>query len=123
MKATRLIVIAFTGALLAACGGDADSGGTAPVAAEQPEAPAATSTVTLTDNAFSPAEPVVEAGAIDVVNNGESPHTFTVEGQDVDVEVEAGASVTARVDIDPGTYTVFCEFHRTQGMETTLTVI
>ena len=56
------------------------------------------------------------------MNEGEAPHTFTVEGEDVDVEVEAGQTTTTTVDLEPGTYTLFCEFHREQGMEGTLTV-
>ncbi len=122
MKAP-LIAIALTGTLLTACGGGADSGGTSPVAAEQSDASAATSTVTMTDNAYSPAEPVVQSGELQLVNDGESPHTFTVDGQGVNIEVDAGSSARATIDLEPGTYTVFCEFHRAQGMETTLTVI
>lgn len=122
MKA-RLIVMALTGALLTACGGGAATGGTSPVAVEPSDAVNATATVTLTDNAFSPAEPVVESGSLELINDGESPHTFTVEGQEVDVEIDAGGSATAEIDLEPGTYTVFCQFHRAQGMEATLTVI
>ncbi len=122
MKAP-LIAIALTGTLLTACGGGADSGGTSPVAADQSDASAATSTVTMTDNAYSPAEPVVQSGELQLVNDGESPHTFTVDGQGVNIEVDAGSSARATIDLEPGTYTVFCEFHRAQGMETTLTVI
>jgi plastocyanin len=101
--------------LLAACGGDdsddgGDTGGTT------------TSTVTLIDNQFEPSDPVVAAGDVDVVNDGSNPHTFTVEGQDVDVEVQPGETATASVDLEPGSYTLFCEFHRSAGMETTLTV-
>jgi plastocyanin len=65
---------------------------------------------------------VVVAGEIQLANEGEAPHTFTIEGEDVDVEVDAGATATASVDLEPGTYTMFCRFHRGQGMEGTLTV-
>jgi plastocyanin len=94
---------------LAACGG---GGGGA----------AETSTVTMRDNTFVPTDPVITAGDVELVNEGDSPHTFTVEGADVDVEVDAGQTVTESVDLAPGTYTLFCEFHRGQGMEGTLTV-
>jgi plastocyanin len=102
--------------LLAACGGGdtAEAGGTNDTSAA--------STVTMLDNEYEPAEPVIAAGEVELVNEDESPHTFTIEGEDVDVEVEAGQSATARVDVEPGTYTLFCDFHRSQGMETTLTV-
>lgn len=107
-KAMRTLTIAgAVVSLLGACGGD---GG------------ASTSTVTMRDNEFVPSEPTIAAGEIELVNEGESPHTFTVEGEQVDVEVDAGATVTETVDLESGTYTLFCSFHRGQGMEGTLTV-
>lgn len=101
--------------LLAACGGGGDDGGS-------PDGGEASSTVTLRDNAFAPADPVIGAGDVELVNEGESPHTFTIEGEDVDVEVDAGQTTTVNVDLPAGTYTLFCSFHRGQGMEGTLTV-
>ena len=80
------------------------------------------STVTMRDNTYAPADPVIASGEIELVNEGEAPHTFTVEGEAVDVEVAAGETVTETIDLAPGTYTLFCEFHRGQGMEATLTV-
>jgi plastocyanin len=101
--------------LLTACGG---GGG----AVASDDGTAAGSTVTMRDNAFVPTDPVISAGEIELVNEGESPHTFTVEGEGVDVQVEAGRTATTTVDLETGTYTVFCSFHREQGMEGTLTV-
>ena len=83
---------------------------------------ATTSSVTMRDNEYAPGDPVVGGGELTLVNEGSSPHTFTVEGEDIDVEVEAGSEATASIDLAPGTYTLFCQFHRQQGMETTLTV-
>ena len=120
---SRLLSLALgSSLLLAACGGG-DAGDDAGGAVEDTSAPAAaTSTITMTDNEFAPAAPVVASGELELVNEGASPHTFTVEGEDVDVEVEAGQTASATVDLEAGTYTLFCEFHRAQGMETTLTV-
>jgi plastocyanin len=59
---------------------------------------------------------------VQLVNEGDAPHTFTVEDETVDVEVAAGETVTETIDLAPGTYTLFCRFHRAQGMEATLTV-
>ncbi|HWL91296.1 MAG TPA: cupredoxin domain-containing protein [Actinomycetota bacterium] len=101
--------------LLAACGGGGDGG-------DSGGDGAASSTVTMQDNVFAPSDPVIAAGEVELVNEGESPHTFTVEGEAVDVEVDAGQTVTETIDLAPGTYTLFCEFHRAQGMEGTLTV-
>jgi plastocyanin len=111
-----LSVAAVSLLLLAACGGGDDGGD------EGGDGTAAATTVTMRDNAFVPSDPVIASGEIELVNEGASPHTFTVEGEDVDVEVEAGQTVTETVDLPAGTYTLFCEFHRGQGMEGTLTV-
>jgi plastocyanin len=120
--ATRVLSLLLGGTLmLAACGGGGDGAGTATGSADATEA-SATTTVTMRDNEYAPADPVVAAGELELVNEGAAPHTFTVEGQDVDVEVEAGSTATTSIDLEPGTYTLFCEFHRSQGMETTLTV-
>jgi plastocyanin len=119
---TRVLGIVIAASLtLAACGGgDDDAAGDTENAPADGGSPA--STVTMTDNEYSPAEPVIAAGDVELVNEGSSPHTFTIEGEAVDVEVAAGGTGTATIDLDPGTYTLFCEFHRSQGMETTLTV-
>ena len=98
--------------LLAACRGGGEG---------SPDGGQASSTVTLRDNAFAPADPVIGAGDVELVNEGESP-TFTIEGEDVDVEVDAGQTTTVTVDLPAGAYTLFCSFHRGQGMEGTLTV-
>ena len=123
---TGVISIVLAGALvLVGCGGDdagsdAQTGGN-DTATEQPAEP--TSTISLLDNEYAPADPVITSGELQLVNEGASPHTFTVEDENVDVEVEAGAEATETIDLAPGTYTLFCEFHRGQGMETTLTVV
>ena len=112
------LAIAVLAVLLVACssdGGGESEGGDGGAAS-------GTSTVTLRDNEFSPSNPTIAAGEVELVNEGEAPHTFTVEGEDVDVELEAGQTTTTTVDLEPGTYTLFCEFHREQGMEGTLTV-
>ena len=104
----------------AACGGGDD--GAAADGGDGAAEAATISTVTMRDNEYAPRDPVVGSGELTLVNEGSSPHTFTVEGEAIDVEVEAGSEATASIDLAPGTYMLFCEFHRQQGMETTLTV-
>ncbi len=116
-KTMRMLSIAgLSLVLLAACGGGDGN------EAAGADGASATSRVTMRDNTFEPADPVIAAGEIELVNEGGSPHTFTIEGEDIDVQVDAGQTATETIDLSPGTYTLFCEFHRGQGMETTLTV-
>jgi plastocyanin len=77
----------------------------------------------VADNyAFAPA--VVEATAgspLSVGNaNGGTPHTFTIDGTDVDVELEPMAVEEVTLDLDPGTYDFHCRFHA--SMTGTLTI-
>jgi plastocyanin len=76
----------------------------------------------MRDDEFVPSAATIAAGAVELVNEGESPHNFTVEGEDIDVDVDPGATATPSIDLAAGTYTMFCAFHRSQGMEGTLTV-
>ena len=119
----RLLGVVLAASLsLAACGGGEGDAAGDPASGGSADTGSATSTVTMTDNDYAPAEPVISGGDVELVNEGESPHTFTIDGEAVDVEVAAGETATATVDLEAGTYTLFCEFHRAQGMETTLTV-
>lgn len=111
-KTMRMLTIGAGVLLLGACGGEGAGG----------QGGAVTSTVTMRDNAFVPSDPVIAPGEIELVNQGESPHTFTIEGEGIDVEVDAGQTTTETVDLAPGSYALFCAFHRAQGMEATLTV-
>lgn len=84
--------------------------------------PISATTVELADFTFRPDCLSAEAGAtITLDNTGDAPHTFTVEGTDVDVDLDAGASAEATLSgVEPGTYAVTCTFH--PQMEATLTV-
>jgi plastocyanin len=80
--------------------------------------------VTLTaDNfAFDPGAIELAAGSeISVKNaNGSTPHTFTVDGTDIDLELDPGEVDSATLDLDAGEYAFFCRFH--PQMTGTLTV-
>lgn len=109
------VLLVALAAIVPACDGE-----TAPP--EPCTDPAPATSVELADFAFRPDCLSTDAGAtIALDNTGDAPHTFTVEGTDVDVNVEAGSSGEADLGtVDPGTYTVTCTFH--PQMEATLTV-
>jgi plastocyanin len=73
--------------------------------------------------AFSPDAIEVAPGTEIVVENanGSTPHTFTVEGTDVDLELGPGDVEDVAIDLDPGTYDFRCRFH--PQMTGTLTVV
>lgn len=146
MRRFALIVLAL--ALLGvACGGDEEPAlqGTAPPAETEAatEAPATSvagvdgtvnnhgeETFTteefdlemeLDDFYFEPTFVKAPGGAtatIELHNEGDVTHNFTVEGTDVDEDVEAGETKTVTVEL--GTETLqpfFCEYHRGAGMQ------
>jgi plastocyanin len=113
MQIARLFLLALI-TLLVSCqeGSAPPQGCTDPIAA---------TSVELADFAFRPSCVSADAGeTIALENTGESPHTFTVTGTDVDLNVDAGTSVEARLSMGPGTYAVSCTYH--PQMEATLTV-
>jgi plastocyanin len=140
MRIVRLIMLPLALMLIGvACGGDNNSSSTTqpPVAtttqtaSETPSAVETTggaggaTTLILKDNAFDPAELSVAAGSqLTLKNEGANLHNFSIDGQDVDKDVNAGETETEDVleDLQPGTYTFFCKYHRSLGMEGTLTI-
>jgi plastocyanin len=115
---TRVLKITMamaTAVLLSACGGDGN--GTTENGGGE------TATLSAIDNAFQPAALTVAAGAeLEFTNEGQALHNLTIEGTDVNEDLEAGESTTIPLDIDAGEYTMFCEYHRAVGMEGTITV-
>ncbi len=78
------------------------------------ESPTATTDVTVTDFAYTPAcVEASEGDTLTVVNSGETPHTFTVTVVDLDVDVAAGATGELALDgVAAGTtYEVICTYH------------
>jgi plastocyanin len=78
--------------------------------------------VELQDFAFRPdCLSAAEGSMFRLVNTGQAPHTFTIEGTVVNYNVPAGTATDASVSgLDPGRYTVTCTYH--PQMEATLTV-
>lgn len=95
-----------------AAGGGEDDGGGGEAAA----------TVQVNNFLFAPSDIEVAAGSeIEVKNgNANTPHTFTVEGTDIDLELSPMDSEDVTIDLDPGSYDVICRFHG--QMTATLTV-
>jgi plastocyanin len=98
---------ALAGVVLAGCGG-----------AEEPPAcenPVAGSVVTMADFSYEPTCVEAAAGdALEIVNEGQAPHTFTIETDDADAEadVPAGERATLTVPAIAGdTYRVICTYH------------
>jgi plastocyanin len=113
--------------LSAACGGDDDD----------PPAPAATATVAATpapvvlnvttlDNSFNPATASARAGqkvTVNVKNDGQRPHTFTIDGVVDSGRLNAGESKT--VEFTPstaGSLAFYCTIHTAAVMSGTLNV-
>ncbi len=54
---------------------------------------------------------------LEAQNEGDNAHTFTIEGGDVDEEIQPGKSATIEVTFpDSGTLTFECRFHEERGM-------
>ena len=109
MSRTTIGAVAAALALaLTACGG----GGEESPACENPQA---AGTVTMADFSYDPG--CVEAApgdSLEIVNEGQAPHTFTVEsdGAEAEVDVPAGERATLTVpDLAAGTYRVVCTYH------------
>ena len=73
---------------------------------------------------FMPKTVKVNSGdTLEVTNgNAKTPHTFTVVGEDVDLELAPLTSETTTIDLAPGTYQLICRFHEQLGMRGTLKV-
>jgi plastocyanin len=85
--------------------------------------------ISETEYKLDPADPTVSAGSVtfNVSNDGGVTHNLEVEGNGVEEETEdlsAGSSGKLTVDLQPGTYEIYCAIddHKGLGMEGTLTV-
>ena len=94
-----------------------------------PAQPAPTTAVSLTEYQIEmPTSLPAGVHVFDVANNGNDEHNFTVEGQGILTEfvtdLTSGQTQSMQIYLAAGTYTVYCPIggHRTQGMETSLTV-
>lgn len=129
---SALLVLAL---LAAGCGDgyddddDAGNAGNAGDAGTTPAAGAQTVDVTLTEFAIEMPS-TIPAGPVSfvVTNNGGIDHNFEIEGEGIEEEfaadLKAGETQTLELNLQPGTYKVYCPVsnHEGQGMTTELTV-
>jgi plastocyanin len=114
---TILLRLALPVAVLAAaCGGGGDTGGDAPDDAVPAD------TLVMSDNAFEPQSWSISPGTYTLDNQGQALHNLTVEGGDLDVDVQAGQTQEVEIDLDPGEYEMVCKYHVAQGMTGSLVV-
>ena len=72
---------------------------------------------------FSPSTITVKQGdTVKLDNVSDTPHTFTVTGESIDVETQPGKTAKVTIDLPPGTYPFVCRFHGSMGMTGTLVV-
>ena len=127
--------------VLAACGDDEET-----TSASSPETTAASSdttsaesttasgggetvAITETDFKIDPADPTVKAGTVtfDITNDGGTTHDLEVEGdgvEEVSDTIEPGGNTQLTVDLQPGTYEMYCTIdgHEGLGMKGEVTV-
>ena len=116
MSVRRLIpLLAVLVLALAACGGDDGDGGDATGGAADgcvDLTGSETFTVTISDFAFDPSCFTASASqGVTVVNEDGAPHTFTLEGTEVDVEIAGGETFNGEAVsgvVEPGTYDLMC---------------
>jgi plastocyanin len=69
---------------------------------------------------FSPTVITGAAGqslTVEIENEGNAPHTFTIDDQGIDEQIEAGEDASVEVTFpDSGEVLFYCRFHQGQGM-------
>ena len=99
--------------LAAGCSGDDTAGGDA---GSSPTADAGSgggaASITIADFAFDPSTVIVPSGAaeIEITNEDDTDHTFTLDDDSVDQEIAPGDSLTVSVDVSSSTG-FHCEIH------------
>jgi plastocyanin len=92
--------------------------------AATPTAPAGAVTVRAVDFAFNPARLTAQPNqplTVTVRNEGQAPHTFTIQELNVDVTLQPGQSMTVTFTPRAASHTFVCRFHAGAGMTGTLT--
>ena len=128
MRALAVLAALVCVTLTSACGGGDEAGGDGTTTAAS-KGTAQRVEISAKDFLFQPARLSVEPGKVTFVltNDGNAPHALEIEGNGVEEEtdtIDAGDSTELTVDLEDGTYEIYCpvDGHRERGMEGTLTV-
>ena len=80
--------------------------------------------INQSDYSFSPARFTIGKGETLGVHNlsGRTPHTFTIEGEGIDLVNQPGQILAVPIGLDAGKYSFMCRFHATGGMLGEVTV-
>ena len=85
--------------------------------------------ISETEFKLDPSDPTAKAGSVTfaVSNDGGTVHDLEIQGNGVEEStdpIESGASDELTVDLEPGTYKIYCNIgdHEAQGMVGELTV-
>jgi len=83
-----------------------------------------TGSVVAANYAFTPSNVTAASGATIQVKNStpQTPHTFTVTGEDIDVALDPRSTAEVTIDLPRGTYAFECRYHAGSGMKGTLIV-
>jgi plastocyanin len=109
----RLVAGVFVLSLVvAACGGDDDGGDeTGATGATEETGATGGTTITIADFAFDPNTISVSGPTeVTITNEDDVAHTFTLDDESVDEEIDPGATVTVTVDVSESTGFA-CRFH------------
>jgi plastocyanin len=112
--------IVLSGVVVAGCGSNDDDD----VATDTTAAAGTPVELKTADFAFDPSTIQLTAGeaVTFVVDNADSvEHNLTIDGTDVDEDLEPGKTTDVPATLDAGTYTFHCEYHPAQ-MQGTITV-
>lgn len=106
-----MAALAFVALFGAACGGG--DGGDGSDAGGNGGGGGGAVTLTAADFAWDPSSLTVEAGgSIELVNEDEAKHNITIEGADVDEDVDGGQTTTVDLGgLEAGSYDFVCEYH------------
>jgi plastocyanin len=119
----RIRLLSFSLAVsIAACGGGGGGGGTTPTDQNPPVTPVATTSVSMKNTAFSPADIVVPAGAtVTWTNDDNTNHNATFSSAAIaSTESFATGSRSVVMPTTAGTYAYTCTIHG--GMNGTVKV-